>query len=66
MNVSRRQWLQVSGGAVAAGFALGAQRVGAAELKVLRFGVGLKAMSATVINTVIGEVLGYNKGKASR
>ena len=60
MNVSRRQWLQASG-AVAAGLALGTRRASAAELKELRFGVGLKAMSATVINTVIGEVLGYNK-----
>ena len=33
----------------------------AAELRTLRFGIGLKAMSAIVINTVIGEALGYNK-----
>ncbi|MDA8051734.1 MAG: ABC transporter substrate-binding protein [Rhodospirillales bacterium] len=35
----------------------------AKTLKVLRFGIGLKAMSSITINTVIGEVLGYNRAE---
>ncbi|MGE5669627.1 MAG: ABC transporter substrate-binding protein [Betaproteobacteria bacterium] len=60
MYLSRRQWLQASG-AFTAALAIGSRTAHAAELRPVRFGVGLKAMSATVINTVIGEVLGYNK-----
>src|SRR5437667_4414898 len=60
MNITRRQWLQATG-AFAAAFALGPRMAGAADLRPVRFGVGLKAMGASVINTVIGEVLGYNK-----
>lgn len=60
MNLTRRQWLQASG-SFAAALAIGSRTTYATELRQLRFGVGLKAMSATVINTVIGEVLGYNK-----
>ncbi|MGJ5141465.1 ABC transporter substrate-binding protein [Bradyrhizobium oligotrophicum] len=32
----------------------------AADAKKIRFGVGLKALNATIINCVIGEALGYN------
>jgi NitT/TauT family transport system substrate-binding protein len=60
MNVTRRQWLQASG-AFTAALAIGSRTTRAAELRSVRFGVGLKAMSATVINVVIGEVLGYHK-----
>jgi NitT/TauT family transport system substrate-binding protein len=33
----------------------------AADLRKLKFGVGLKAMGPAVINALIGEALGYNK-----
>lgn len=52
---------------VAGGAAFGAaplflrRNARAADLREVRFGIGLKAMSAIVINTVIGEELGYNR-----
>ncbi|MDE2576456.1 MAG: ABC transporter substrate-binding protein [Rhodospirillales bacterium] len=46
-----------------AGAALAARSGKAAGLRELRFGIGLKAMSAIVINTVIGEELGYNRAE---
>src|SRR5438477_1574620 len=60
MQISRREWLLASG-AFAAALAIGPRVGRAAELWTVRFGVGLKAMGAAVINTVIGEALGYNK-----
>src|SRR5436309_4400760 len=59
MGITRREWL-LSSSAFAAALAIG-PRTARAELRTVRFGVGLKAMSATVINTVIGEALGYDK-----
>ena len=60
MHISRREWL-LANSAFAAALALGPRIGRAAELRTVRFGVGLKAMSAAVINCVIGETLGYNK-----
>jgi NitT/TauT family transport system substrate-binding protein len=57
---TRRQLL-VGGTAFAAALGTLGRAGHAAGLRELRFGIGLKAMSAIVINTVIGEVLGYNK-----
>ena len=60
IDATRRQWL-MAGQAFSTALVLG-PRVGAAQsLRTLKFGVGLKAMSATVINAVIGEALGYHK-----
>ena len=56
---TRRQVLAL-GGQVAALMAVNAPMALAAETRKLSFGVGLKALNATVINCVIGEVLGYN------
>lgn len=56
--ITRRQWLQTSG-AVAGALALRGGAT-AAELKLLRIGIGQKAISANVISLLIGEVLGYN------
>jgi NitT/TauT family transport system substrate-binding protein len=60
MKLDRRQWLLASS-AFATALASGSRVAGAQELRKLKFGVGLKAMGPAVINTVIGEVLGYNK-----
>ena len=59
MTNTRRQVL-ASGGATVALMALNTPGILAADAKKLSFGVGLKALNATVINCVIGEVLGYN------
>lgn len=58
-SISRRDWMQ---GIAAFGAALPlmAQRPFAQDLRPLKFAVGLKAMGPAVINTVIGETLGYN------
>jgi NitT/TauT family transport system substrate-binding protein len=56
---TRRQMLAL-GGNVAALMAVNASRGLAAEPTKLSLGVGLKALNASVINCVIGEVLGYN------
>ena len=58
-EMSRRDWLQAT---TAFGIALSLMptRPFAQDLKPLKFAVGLKAMGPAVINTVIGEVLGYN------
>ena len=58
--INRRHML-LAGSAFGTALALGSRAAGAADLPTIRFGVGLKAMSAIVINTVIGEVLGYNR-----
>lgn len=58
-QISRRDWLLTSTAFSAALFS-GAARPFAQDVKPLKFGVGLKAMGPAVINTVIGEVLGYN------
>lgn len=60
IRITRRQALAGGAGLVAAPFILrsGAR---AAGLREVRFGIGLKAMSAIVINTVVGEQLGYNR-----
>ena len=60
MQITRREWMLASS-AFAAALAIGPRVARAAELRTVRFGVGLKAMGAAVINTVIGEALGYNK-----
>lgn len=57
---TRRRFL-AGGAAFAAGTGTFSRLGWAGELRELRFGIGLRAMSAIVINTVIGEVLGYNK-----
>ena len=58
-HISRRDWLTTSAAFLAA-FPLMATRSFAQELRPLKFAVGLKAMGPPVINTVIGEILGYN------
>jgi NitT/TauT family transport system substrate-binding protein len=57
--VSRRSFLKSSAGAA---LLMGGAPAGlmAADAKKIRFGVGLKALNASVINCVIGEALGYN------
>jgi len=60
MQITRREWMLASS-AFAAALAIGPRAARAAELRTVRFGVGLKAMGAAVINCVIGEALGYNK-----
>src|SRR5260363_111777 len=57
--ISRRSFLTGSAGAalLMSGAPAGLM---AADAKKIRFGVGLKALNATVINCVIGEALGYN------
>ncbi|MGJ4892840.1 ABC transporter substrate-binding protein [Bradyrhizobium sp. HKCCYLS3077] len=57
--VSRRSFLKGSAGAALLMSSVPAGLM-AADAKKLRFGVGLKALNATVINCVIGEALGYN------
>ncbi|MDE2006022.1 MAG: ABC transporter substrate-binding protein [Rhodospirillales bacterium] len=59
---TRRQ-LAIAGGAFAAALATGLPHANAAGLRPLRFGIGLKSLNAAVINTVIGEVLGYNRAE---
>src|SRR5205807_10577164 len=59
MTKTRRQVL-VMGGNIAALMAVNAPIALAAGAKKLSFGVGLKALNGSVINCVIGEVLGYN------
>jgi NitT/TauT family transport system substrate-binding protein len=56
---TRRQ-IMLAGAAFAAAFALGPRGAHAADLRKLKFGVGLKAMGPAVISTLIGEGLGYN------
>jgi NitT/TauT family transport system substrate-binding protein len=58
-HITRRDWLLAST-AFAAALPLGATRGFAQDLRPLKFAVGLKAMGPAVINTVIGEALGYN------
>ena len=62
-----RRALALGGGAFAAALATGLATplsgARAAGLRKLRFGIGLKSMSAVVINTVIGETLGYNRAE---
>lgn len=53
-----RRSLLAGGTAALPLFTIGEAR---ATTRVLRFGVGLRSMSAIVINTVIGEHLGYNR-----
>ncbi|WP_315736228.1 MULTISPECIES: ABC transporter substrate-binding protein [unclassified Bradyrhizobium] len=57
--VSRRSFLKGSAGAALLMSSAPAGLM-AADIKKIRFGVGLKALNATVINCVIGEALGYN------
>ena len=59
---TRRQ-VALAGSAFAAALAGFLPRANAAGLRQLRFGIGLKSMSAVVINTVIGEALGYNRAE---
>ena len=62
MSVTRREFVHISGTLVAA-LAFPVSRALAADLKTVRFGVGLKALNAIVINCLIGEQLGYNKAE---
>ncbi|MDE2229790.1 MAG: ABC transporter substrate-binding protein, partial [Alphaproteobacteria bacterium] len=61
-RISRRDWLQAAA-AFATALTVGPRIGRAAGLRAMRFGTGLKAMSPIVINTVIGEALGYNKAE---
>ena len=56
---TRRTFLATAAVGTAA-FALNPIRSRAQGLRKVRFGVGLRALNATVINCAIGEVLGYN------
>jgi NitT/TauT family transport system substrate-binding protein len=62
MSVTRREFAYLAGTMTAA-LAFPSSRVAAAELKTVRFGVGLKALNAIVINCLIGEQLGFNKAE---
>lgn len=53
----------IAGSAAIAALAPFARPARAKPLKVLRFGMGLAAMSPITINTVIGETLGYNRAE---
>ena len=64
-HVTRRQTMLASA-AFAAAFALGPRGGHAADLRKLKFGVGLKAMGPAVISTLIGEGLGYNAEEGHR
>lgn len=57
--ITRRQWLQASS-VFAAALALGPRSAFAQPAKVVKVGVGLKSINASVINLLIGEALGYN------
>lgn len=59
MTMTRRNFVWASG-AAAVSLVVG-RPAAAADLRPVKLGVGLKAMSPIVINLVIGEVLGYNK-----
>lgn len=60
MSVTRRELIYTSS-TLAAALAFPSRRAVAANLKTVRFGVGLKALNAIVINCMIGEQLGFNK-----
>jgi NitT/TauT family transport system substrate-binding protein len=55
-----RRTLLAGCSAFAAALALGGRGAGAQTLRPLRVGLGQKAISANLINLLIGEVLGYN------
>jgi len=57
-HLTRRQ-ITLAGAAFSAAIALGPRKA-RADLRKLKFGVGLKAMGPSVISTLIGEGLGYN------
>ena len=57
--ITRRQWMQ-AGSAFAAALAIGGRGAAAQGARALRVGFGQKAISANLINLLIGEVLGYN------
>ena len=57
--ITRRQWMQ-AGSAFAAALAIGGRGAAAQGARALRGGFGQKAISANLINLLIGEVLGYN------
>ena len=58
MNLNRRD-LILSGLAGSALAALGPGRSLAADLRQVRFGVGLKLLNITFMNVMIGEPLGF-------
>ena len=60
MDITRRQLLMGMQAFVGATL-VGPRIAQAKSLRRLKFGVGLKSISATVINGVIGEALGYNR-----
>jgi len=62
MSFTRRELMTISA-AMAAALATRTSAANAAGLKTIRFGVGLKALNAIVINCMIGEALGYNKAE---
>jgi NitT/TauT family transport system substrate-binding protein len=61
-SISRRQWLLASS-AFTTALSIGARHGTAQDVRPLKFAVGLKAMGPAVINTVIGEALGYNSAE---
>jgi len=60
MRMERRHFL-FTAGAIGAALAARPRTAFAADLRTVKLGVGLKAMSPIVINLAIGEVLGYAK-----
>jgi NitT/TauT family transport system substrate-binding protein len=62
MTVTRRKFIHLSS-ALAAALTLPPNVAKAADLKIVRFGVGLKSLNAIVINCMIGEQLGFNKAE---
>jgi NitT/TauT family transport system substrate-binding protein len=60
MTISRRD-IMLSGLATGAVAALGQRPAAAADLRHVRFGVGLKLLNVTFINVMIGEPLGFTK-----
>lgn len=57
--INRREWLLASG-AFAAALTIGGRASFAQGAKTLKVGFGQKAISANLINLLIGETLGYN------
>lgn len=57
VTMTRRAMLSTA----AAAYAIGRRPARADGLRTIRFGIGLKAISAAVMNTLIGEELGYNR-----
>jgi len=63
MSITRRELMYTGAGVLTSALAAQAGVAKAAGLRTIRFGVGLKALNAIVINCMIGEALGYNKAE---